>query len=172
MNPDNIEILYTPEMIASRISELGCRISNDYRGKDLTVVTLMTGGMIFAADLVRKIDIPIWIDSINVSSYRGHSTSGKLEFRSTLKMDVRGRHVILADEVFDTGLTLNALRGYMLERGAASVKAAVAVVKDVRRPAEIAEPEYVGFYAPDRYLIGYGLDSDEDGRNYPFIGVV
>ena len=160
MIPANIEILYSAEKISKRITELGKEISSDYQGKKLTAVVLMTGGMIFAADLVRNLDIPVWVDSINVSSYHGHSSSGELKFRSSLKLDVKDRHILLIDEVFDTGFTMDSLRKYILEKGASSVKSAVAVVKNVKRQPEIKMPEYVGFYAPDRYLIGYGLDSN------------
>lgn len=166
------EILFSREEIASRVAELGREISRDYAGKPLTVVVLMTGGMIFGADLVREMDIPLWIDSVSVSSYHGHESSGELVFRSELKMDVRDRHVLLVDEVFDTGFTLSELRRYMESKGAFSVRAAVAAVKDIPRKQEVVLPEYCAFHAPDRYLIGYGLDSHEDGRQFPFIGVV
>lgn len=169
---ENIDTLFTREEIAARVSEMGQEISAFYKDKPLTVVVLMTGGMIFCADLVRAMDIPFWIDSVSVSSYHGHESSGKLIFRSQMKMDVANRHILLVDEVFDTGFTLTELRRYMLTQGALSVKAAVAVVKDVPRKVEIIEPEYCAFHAPDRYLIGYGLDSHEDGRQIPFIGAM
>ena len=166
------EILFSRDEIHSRVVELGREISDFYRGKPLTVVVLMTGGMIFGADLVREMDIPLWIDSVSVSSYHGHKSSGELIFRSELKMDVRERHVLLVDEVFDTGFTLTNLRRYMESNGALSVRAAVAAVKEVPREKESILPEYCAFCAPDRYLIGYGLDSHEDGRQLPFIGAV
>lgn len=171
---ENIDTLFTREEIAARVSEMGQEISAFYKDKPLTVVVLMTGGMIFCADLVRAMDIPLWIDSVSVSSYHGHESTGKLIFRSQMKMDVANRHILLVDEVFDTGFTLTELRRYMLSKGALSVKAAVAVVKDVPRKegVEIIEPEYCAFHAPDRYLIGYGLDSHEDGRQIPFIGAM
>ena len=172
MEQPGIETLFSREEISKRVAELGGKISAFYQGKPLTVVVLMTGGMIFGADLVRAIETPLWIDSVSVSSYQGHESSGKLEFRSRLKMDVAQRHVLLVDEVFDTGFTLSELRSFMLEKGALSVKAAVAVVKDVPRKEGMIMPEFCAFYAPDRYLIGYGLDSHEDGRQYPFIGAV
>lgn len=171
-NKSTPEILYSREEIASRVAELGREISCVYRGEPLTVVVLMTGGMIFGADLVREMDIPLWIDSVSVSSYHGHESSGKLVFRSELKLSVKDRHVLLVDEVFDTGFTLTELRSYMTSKGALSVKAAVAAVKDISRSQEIIMPEYCAFNAPDRYLIGYGLDSHEDGRQFPFIGAV
>ena len=169
---DNIEVIFSREEIAARVNELGREISGYYKGEPLTVVVLMTGGMIFASDLIRAMDIPLWIDSISVASYHGHASSGELKFRSELKMSVKNRHVLLVDEVFDTGFTLTALRDYMKSAGALSVKAAVAVVKDTPRKTECIMPEFSGFKAPDRYLIGYGLDSNEDGRQIPFIGVI
>lgn len=169
---DNIEVIISREEIAARVEELGKEISKHYNGEPLTVVVLMTGGMIFASDLIRAMDIPLWVDSISVASYHGHSSTGELKFRSELKMSVKDRHVLLVDEVFDTGLTLTALRDYMRSAGALSVKAAVAVIKDIPRKPESIMPEFFGFQAPDRYLIGYGLDSNEDGRQIPYIGVM
>ena len=169
---DNIEVIISREEIAARVNELGREISEYYKGQPLTVVVLMTGGMIFASDLIRAMDIPLWVDSISVASYHGHASSGELKFRSDLKMSVKERHVLLVDEVFDTGLTLTALREYMNNAGALSVRAAVAVVKDIPRKPENVLPEFSGFQAPDRYLIGYGLDSNEDGRHFPYIGVM
>ena len=169
---DNIEVIISREEIAARVSELGREISEHYKGQPLTVVVLMTGGMIFASDLIRAMDIPLWVDSISVASYHGHASSGQLKFRSELKMSVKERHVLLVDEVFDSGLTLTALRKYMQDAGALSVRAAVAVIKDIPRKPESIMPEFSGFQAPDRYLIGYGLDSNEDGRHIPYIGVM
>lgn len=173
MTPGELEVLFTAEEIARRTAELGKRISSDYRKKgSILAVVLMNGGMFFAADLIRSISIPVQLDAISVSSYRGRRSSGELDFRSAMKLDVRDRHILLIDEVFDTGHTLGELRSLMMEQGAVSVRAAVAVVKDVPRPEEIPPPEYVGFHAPDRYLVGYGMDCDEDGRQIPFIGAL
>ena len=172
MTSDELEVLFTPEDIARRTAELGEQISSDYRGRSLLAVVLMNGGMLFGADLLRKITVPVQLDSVSVSSYRGQHSSGTLDFRSAMKLDVRDRHILLIDEVFDSGLTLNALRARMMEKGALSVRAAVAVVKDLPRPPDITLPEYTGFRAPDRYLVGYGLDCDEDGRQFPFIGAL
>ena len=168
MNDDTpIDVLFSREEISSRVADLGKEICGFYEGKPLTVVVLMTGGMIFGADLVRAMDIPLWLDSVSVSSYRG-----ELVFRSELKLDVKDRHILLVDEVFDTGRTLDGLRRYMMSKGALSVRAAVAVTKDIPRESGIIEPEYCAFRAPDRYLFGYGLDSHEDGRQIPFIGAM
>ena len=172
MTFDKLEVLFSPEAIASRTAELGARISADYRGKSILAVVLMNGGMIFGADLLRKITVPVQLDSVSVSSYRGQRSSGELDFRSTMKLPVEGRHVLLIDEVFDSGLTLDALRSRMTEKGALSVRAAVAVVKDLPRPPGIVLPEYAAFLAPDRFLVGFGLDCDEDGRQLPFIGAL
>lgn len=168
----NIEVIIDRETLSARVTELGREISEFYKDKPLTVIVLMTGGMIFASDLVRAMDIPLWIDSLSVASYHGHASSGELKFRSELKMSVRDRHVLIVDEVFDTGLTLSAVRAYLSSAGALSVKAAVAVIKDVARPTDAIMPEFFGFQTPDRYLIGYGLDSNEDGRQIPFIGAL
>ena len=173
MTLDKLEVLFPPEEIARRTAELGKRISSDYRRKkSILAVVLMNGGMFFGADLLRSISVPVQLDAISVSSYRNRRSSGELDFRSAMKLDVQGRHILLIDEVFDTGFTLGELRCLMMEQGASSVRAAVAVVKDISRPEEVPLPEYVGFHAPDRYLVGYGMDCDEDGRQLPFIGAL
>jgi len=167
-----MEIIVTEEAIRLRVAELGQEIRRDYEGLDTTAVTLMNGGLFFAADLIRACRLPLWCDSLCVSSYIGQTSTGQLKFRSELKFPVKDRHILLLDEVFDSGVTVSCLRRYLFERGALSVRAAVAVVKDVKRPSSVQLPEYAGFHLPDRFLVGYGMDYNEAYRELPCIGVL
>ncbi len=168
-----MEILYSAETIAERVSSLGAEITAYYREREpLTLVPLLTGAIPFAADLMRAIDLPIHVDSLAVASYRNCKSSGELQFRSTLKLPVAGRHILIADEVLDTGVTLAGAVKYFQAQGALSVRTAVMVEKELPRPNGITHADWSGFIMPDRYLVGYGLDADEEYRNLPYIAAL
>ena len=159
-----MEILCSAGEIARHIARLGREITEYYRGKPLTLVSLMNGALPFAADLMRAIVLPLYVDTVSVSSYHDCKSSGELNFRSTLKLPPAGRHILLADEVLDTGFTLRC--------GAASVRTAVMVEKIRPRPEGIEHADWTGIVLPDRYLVGYGLDADELYRNLPCIAAL
>gem|GEM_PF-890153 len=168
-----MEILYNADAIAARVAELGAEITAFYRGKELTVIALMTGGLYFAADLTRAIDLPIRLDSLAVASYTDCKSTGKLNFRSPLKLDPAGRELLVVDEVLDTGVTLKCVRDTLLERGAKTVRTAVMVEKQCPRPENgLLHADWTGFVSPPRYLVGYGLDADENYRNLPHIAAL
>lgn len=167
-----MDILFSEEEVQHRIAEIGAEISCFYKDKPLTLITLMTGGLHFAADLSRKIDTECWIDSIGVASYENCHSSGKIQFRSEPKLPVAGRHILLLDEVLDSGITLKAVAAIFNAQGAASVKSAVLVEKDIPRPEECAHADWCCFHAPNRYLIGCGMDANEKFRNLPFIAAL
>ena len=167
-----MEILFTAEEISSRVRGMGLEIARFYKDKPLTVIVLASGGIFFGADLMRAIDLPIWVDCLGVASYVNDKSSGQIQCRSQLKLDCSGRHVLLVDEVLDTGKTLFEVRKMLLEQGALSVKSAVIVTKEVDRSRTVAEADWTGFRCSDRYLVGYGLDSNEEYRNLPFIGAL
>ncbi len=167
-----MQILFSASEIAGRVAAMGSEITGYFHGKPLTLVALMNGALPFAADLMRAIDLPIHCDSLGVASYRNCRSSGALNFRSTLKLNPAGRHILLADEVLDSGVTLREVRRYFLERGAAGVYSAVMVEKERERPDGIAHADWAGFRTPDRYLVGYGLDADEEYRNLPYIAAL
>ena len=150
-----MDIIYSAGEIANRIAQLGREITEFYRGEELTVVALMNGALPFAADLIRAI-----------------GSTGEPEFRSTLKSPPSGRHILLADEVLDSGVTLQCVAEYFRRRGAASVRTVVMVEKELPRPNGLAHADWTGFTAPDRYLVGYGLDADEHYRNLPYIAAL
>ncbi len=157
--------------LASRVGALGRRLARDYRGTEVVVVALLNGSVLFAADLIRHWPGPLKLDFVGVSSYRGGMRSGRLEFTKKLRLDVRGREVLLVDDILDTGRTLKAVRSRLESMGAARVRVCVLLDKEVRREPGIVA-EYVGFRIPDWFVVGYGLDFEERWRNLPFIGVL
>ena len=167
-----MDIIYSAGEIANRIAQLGREITEFYRGEELTVVALRNGALPFAADLIRAIGLDCYVDTVSVASYRNCRSTGEPEFRSTLKIPPSGRHILLADEVLDSGVTLQCVAEYFRRRGAASVRTVVMVEKELPRPNGLAHADWTGFTAPDRYLVGYGLDADEHYRNLPYIAAL
>jgi hypoxanthine phosphoribosyltransferase len=164
---ENFEILVSKEQIAEKAKELGRRISNDYKGEDLVLVGVLKGGFVFLADLMREIDIPVEMDFIAVSSY-GDSTksSGVVRIIKDVDIDVTGRHVLIVEDLVDTGLTLRYLKDMFQTRDPLSVKVCAAFDKPSRRKIDI-DIEYCGIQVPDRFLIGYGMDYAGKYRNLP-----
>lgn len=161
--------LFSIGQIRERVGEMGREIREFYRGRDLTVLVLMNGGAFFGVDLARAIDLPLWFDSMRVASYSG-ITRGELRLESPPKLPLNGREILLADDVFDSGETIRLCKEMLLARGAAGVRCAVLINKDV--PGRKLEPDWAGFTAPDRFLVGFGMDHDEMHRNLPFVGVI
>jgi len=166
------EILFTAEQLAARVKAMGAAISADYAGKTITMVGVLRGAVIFMSDLVRAIDIPAVMDFMAVSSY-GMSTasSGVVRILKDLDEEVEGKHIIIAEDIVDTGLTLNYLLENIRTRNPASVKVCALLNKPSRRKVEVPL-EYVGFEIPDQFVVGYGLDYAGHYRNLPFIGVL
>lgn len=167
-----VEVLIPEAALRARLRELGAEIARDYAGKPLTIVAVLTGSLIALADLIRAIDVPHRIGLIHASSYRGATTTGStLIVNETLAPDVADRDVLLLDDILDTGRTLSALVDHIAARGARSVKTAVLLRKIGRQTVPI-EPDYRGFTIPDAFVVGYGLDYDDDYRHLPFVGVL
>ena len=166
------EILFHESTIMRRLDELAAEISSDYDGKDLTVVAVLNGSLMFGADLLRRIDKPLRLDCLSVSSYHGASTTGVVRFNQERLPEVKGRHVLLLDDILDSGHTLHAIREkFLRETQPLSVKICVLLRKDVVRQREI-EADYIGFDIADKFVVGYGLDYMERFRNMPYIGVI
>src|ERR1051326_1888815 len=156
-----MEILLSAEQIQRRVAELAERINVDYGRQPITIVGVLTGSIVFLAGLVRRLDMPARIDLIQASSYRGHTTlPGELHIPETLVPDVRDRHVLLLDDILDTGQTLSRLVGHLRELGAASIKVAVLLRKQGRQTIPV-EPDYCGFTIPNAFVVGYGLDFND-----------
>ncbi|MEI8293918.1 MAG: hypoxanthine phosphoribosyltransferase [bacterium] len=172
MQGDIERVLFHEKTILSRLDGMAREIARDYEGKELTVVSILNGSFIFMADLLRRIPLPLQIDSWSVSSYHGTKSKGRVEFRQNAIADVTGRHVLILDDILDSGLTLRAIVDRLAaESGAASIRSCVLLRKNVQREVSV-EADYVGFEIPNEFVVGYGLDYNERYRNLPFIGVL
>ena len=168
------EVLLSEAEIAARVRELGAAISSAYAGigQPLRFVVILKGAAVFAADLMRAVEIPLTLDFMAISSYGKQTTSsGVVRILKDLEVPIGGSHVLVVEDIVDTGLTLNYLMQSLRGRGAASVRACVLLDKPDRRKVAV-EPDFVGFKIPDRFVVGYGLDFAEQYRNLPFIGVL
>jgi hypoxanthine phosphoribosyltransferase len=164
-------VLISDQAIARRVKSLAAEIERDFRGRELVVVSLLNGTVLFLADLVRHLDLPLRLDFIGVSSYGLGTESGELVFTKELQLDVRGRDVLLVDDILDTGKTLSRVIPRLRALKPRRIKTAVLLDKPARR-VENVRADYVGFKIPDLFVIGYGLDFAERYRNLPFVGVL
>jgi hypoxanthine phosphoribosyltransferase len=163
--------LITEEQIARRVRSLSRELARDFAGKDLVVVALLNGTVMFLADLIRCLSLPLRLDFIGVSSYGHKTTPGELVFTKELRLDVRGRDVLLVDDILDTGRTLHAVQARLGTLKPHRLRTCVLLNKTARR-VEKVRADYIGFTIPDAYVVGYGLDYAERYRNLPFIGVL
>ncbi len=165
-------VLVSETAIKSRVTALAEQINKAYRGKDLTVIAIVNGAIIFTADLLRQMRSPLRLDCIRASSYHsGTAATGKPVIIDNLKLDIAGHDVLLVDDILDTGNTLSAVRELLVAKGAKSVRTCVLLDKKARRVVPF-EAEYVGFEIPNEFVVGYGLDFNEHYRNIPCIGVL
>ena len=173
MRDDIQTVLVTEEQLRAKVAELGARISRDYAGKDLLLVSILKGAVVFMADLMRAVTIPCSIDFMVVSSYGGTNTqtTGLVKIVKDLDADLTGRDVLIVEDILDTGVTLSNLVPMLKMRNPSSVKICAILDKPTRRKADI-QPDYEGFQVPDEFVVGYGLDYDEKYRNLPYVGVL
>ncbi len=164
-------VLITDEQIARRIKTLARKIERDFRGREMVVVSLLSGTVMFLADLIRHLNLPLRLDFIGVSSYGLGTESGELVFTKELRLDVRGRDVLLVDDILDTGKTMCRVLPKLRALKPRRIKTCVLLDKPARR-VEKVRADYVGFSIPDLFVIGYGLDFAERYRNLPFVGVL
>ena len=166
------KVLVSEEDIRTRVRALGEQITRDYAGKDLVLVGILKGSVVFMADLMRQIGLPLNIDFISVSSYGSKTSSdGTITLLKDLALDIRGRDVLIVEDIVDTGSTLYHLQRLLAHRGAASVEIATLLSKPERRKVDV-KVRYIGFEVPDEFVVGYGLDFDENDRHWPFVGVL
>jgi hypoxanthine phosphoribosyltransferase len=167
-----LDVLFSEQQIAARVAELAAQIEADHRGKDLVLVGVLKGAFVFISDLARKIDLPLAVDFIALSSY-GEATesSGIVKITSDLTRPIEGKHVIVVEDIIDTGLTMRYLLDNLATRHPASVKICSLLSKPSRARTRIPV-RYLGFEVPDQFVVGYGLDAGEKFRNVPFVGVV
>ena len=158
--------------ISKRVAELGAKISEDYADKNLTILGVLTGSIVLLADLIRQIDLPLRVGLIQASSYKGETTvAGELSINSSLVPDLTDRDVLVIDDIFDTGNTMVGLYNTIREFNTSSLQSAVLLWKTERTTVNM-EPDYYGFKIPDEFVIGYGLDYNDEYRHIPYIGVL
>ncbi|HEV3165786.1 MAG TPA: hypoxanthine phosphoribosyltransferase [Isosphaeraceae bacterium] len=170
-NLPTVRVLLTEDQIQHRVRELGRQIEADYQGKPLTIVAVLTGSLILLADLIRRIGLPLRVALLQTSSYKGaKTTAGTLQINEAFVPDVERRDVLLLDDILDTGHTLATLVERMQQEGASSVRTAVLLRKIGRQVVQL-EPDYCGFTIPDAFVVGYGLDYNDDFRHLPYLAV-
>lgn len=173
LHPDVESVLFSEEDIAQIVKRMGEQISRDYAGKDLVLIAVLRGAVVFMGDLMRAIDVPLSIDFMAVSSYGANAkSSGIVRIVKDLDMDIKGRDVLIVEDILDSGLTLKYLMQNLSNRGPASLEVATFLWKDVEGKQAAIDPKYVGTHCPDAFVVGYGLDYAEHYRNLPYVGIL
>ncbi len=173
MERDIQKILLTQEQIRQRIRELGEVLTAEYADKDPVIVGVLKGVVVFYADMVRQIDVPCQMDFMWISSYEGTESTGSLIVRRDVSADLKGRHVLILEDIFDTGNSLSFVYDHLLAKQPASLKICTLLDKPARRREGVTlQADYVGFTIPNEFVVGYGLDFEEHYRNLPYIGVL
>ena len=173
MTKDIEKVLLSEEEIQAKIQELGQILSEEYADKDPIFVGVLKGVVVFYADMVRRITVPCQFDFMWISSYKGTESTGSMVVKRDVSADIKGRHVVILEDIYDTGNSLNFTYQHLLSKEPASLKICTLLDKPERRnPAVTLKPDYVGFTIPNEFVVGYGLDYNERYRNLPFVGVL
>ncbi len=172
MKDDILKVLLSEEEINERVKSLGQAITADFEGQEVFFLGVLKGCFVFMADLLRNVDLKCDMDFMAVSSYgNGTSTTGAVKITKDLNKDIEGKHLIIVEDILDSGVTLSYLKGYLSARKPASISIVTLLDKPERRKADI-KADYFGFTVPDEFVVGYGLDYAEKYRNLPYIGVL
>lgn len=171
LDSDIERILLSEEQIKTRVRELGAEIARDYENREPHLVTIVKGSIPFIADLIRALAIPMTLDVIGVSSYEGATSSGEVRLTKDLDDSIEGRHVLVVEDIIDTGLTLSYVLRNLRQRAPASVRVVTFLDKPARRGTPISA-DYIGFTIPDAFVVGYGLDWNQRYRNLPYVGIL
>ena len=171
MHEDCKEILFTHDQIVKRCEDIGTQISEEYKGKNVILVGLLKGSIPFFAELAQHISLDVEFDFMAVSSYEGTESTGNVLVKKDISNDITGKDIIIVEDILDTGKTLHTVRAMLMEKGAASVEIATLLNKQERRLYPI-QAKYVGFEIPNAFVIGYGMDYNENYRNLPYVGVL
>ena len=172
IHEDVEKVLISEEELSAKVAELAEQISSDYAGKTVLVVTLLKGGVMFSVDLMRKLTVPVEIDFMSVSSYGAAAkSSGIVKVDKDLDSSIKGKDVLLVEDIIDSGLTLNYVREMLLAREPASLKICTILDKPSRRKTQVCV-DYTGFEIPDEFVVGYGLDYAQKHRNLPYVGIL
>ena len=173
MDKDILEILLSEEQIQSKIRELGQILTEEYKGKNPVIVGVLKGVVVFYADMIRHIKTPCQMDFMWISSYRGTSSTGKMRVRQDISADIKGRHVLILEDIFDTGNSLEFTVNHLKSKEPASIKICTFLDKpEGRRPGVTLKADYVGYTIPNKFVVGYGLDYNEHYRNLPYVGIL
>ena len=173
MKNDIQQILLTEEQIQARIAQLGEELSAEYAGKNPIVIGVLKGVVVFYADMIRALNVPCEMDFMCVSSYRGTQSTGKTVVKLDVSADIKGRHVLILEDIFDTGNSLEFICNHLKNKGVASMKICTLLDKPERRnPNVTLQADYVGFTIPNAFVVGYGLDYNEKYRNLPYVGIL
>ncbi len=166
------EVLCTEQQLQEKIAELGAAITKDYQGKDLLMVSILKGSVMVMADLMRAVDLPLQIDFMNVSSYgAGTETKGSVKILKDLDVDIKGKNLLIVEDILDSGVTLYNLMNMLQQRNPASIEICALFSKPSRRKVDV-KAKYIGYEIPDAFIVGYGLDYDEKFRNLPYVGIL
>ena len=167
------KVLLTEEEIQARIRELGEELSREYADKDPVIVGVLKGVVVFYADMVRHITVPCQFDFMWISSYSGTESTGKMDVKRDLSCDIKGRHVLILEDIFDTGNSLQYTYDHLMKKEPASLKVCTLLDKPERRREGITvKADYTGFVIPNEFVVGYGLDFNEHYRNLPYVGIL
>ena len=173
MKENIAKVLISEEEIQNKVKELAKTLSEEYAGKDPVVVGVLKGVVVFYSDMIRQLNVPCQVDFMWVSSYSGTNSSGQMEVKRDVSVDIKGRHVLILEDIFDTGTSLDFTYNHLMEKEPASLKICTLLDKPSRRKESITlQADYVGFEVPDVFVVGYGLDYNEHYRNLPYIGVL
>ena len=173
MEKDIEKILLSEEQIRTRVAELGAALSREYAGKNPVFVGVLKGVVVFYADFIRQFTEPCQLDFMWISSYSGTESTGSMVVKKDLSADIRGRHVVILEDIFDTGNSLDFTYKHLLAKEPASLKIVTLLDKPERRkPGITLQPDYTGFVIPNEFVVGYGLDFNEHYRNLPYVGVL
>ena len=173
MEKDIQRILLSEEAIRRRVEEMGKLLTEEYAGKDPVVVGVLKGVVVFYSDMIRQIRVPCQMDFMWLSSYSGTNSTGELIVRRDVSVDIKDRHVLILEDIYDTGTSLDFTYRHLMAKGPASLKICTLLDKPERRkPGITLKPDYVGFTIPNEFVVGYGLDYNEHFRNLPYVGVL
>ena len=173
MEKDVLEVLLSEEQIQNRIRELGEILSKEYADKDPIIVGVLKGVVVFYADMIRLIKVPCQMDFMWISSYSGTNSTGSMEVKRDVSANIEGRHVLILEDIYDTGTSLDFTYKHLLAKNPASLKICTLLDKpERRRPGITLQPDYVGFTIPNAFVVGYGLDFNEHYRNLPYVGIL
>lgn len=168
---ENMKILYEEKEIQERIEEMAKQIDQDYKGKTLIIISILKGAVFFTVDLIKKMDTMIVLEVMQVSSYEGKESTQKINLKKDLDYNIEGKDVLIVEDIIDTGYTLKYIKDYLMTKNPKSLKLAVLADKKERRKVDI-NIDYIGFEIPNKFVVGYGFDYNEIGRNLPYIGYI